>query len=249
MLDGGWRGRIAEMYYDPQHRAERVKALFGQIAPRYDLINSIQSIGLHKFWKRRVLKLANLSKNDRALDVCCGTGDIALCFARSGANVTGIDFSEPMLEIARSRGRVEKTNPPQFLAGDAQQLPFADETFDVVTCGYGLRNLEDWETGLREMHRVTRKGGKIITLDFGKPSASALRAVYYAYLRVMVPFFGLVFCGDAAAYAYILESLKHFPAQRGIFQNMKDLNMEQVRMINLVGGAMAINYGEKKSSQ
>jgi demethylmenaquinone methyltransferase/2-methoxy-6-polyprenyl-1,4-benzoquinol methylase len=294
------------MYYDPNHRAERVKQLFGRIAPRYDLINSIQSLGLHKLWKRRVLKLANVASGQRALDVCCGTGDIALGLAERGAIVTGVDFSEPMLEIARRRSRGEahletapelaagrcqnsqagtpalrgaavpaassrgvpapcslqvapsamstsahrgeKKDLPRFLAGDAQQLPFADESFDVVTCGYGLRNLEDWEKGLREMHRVARKGGKIITLDFGKPSSPIFRAVYFAYLRVMVPFFGFLFCGDSAAYAYILESLKHFPAQKGIAGSMEALGMKQVRIIELAGGAMAINHGAKKAS-
>ena len=237
------------MYYDPKNRADRVKALFGRIASRYDLINSIQSAGLHKRWKRRVLKLANVSADQSALDVCCGTGDIALGLADSGARVTGVDFSEPMLAIARQRIRPEKPGLSAFLNGDAQELPFPNETFDVVTCGYGLRNLEDWEKGLREMHRVARKGGKIITLDFGKPSEPVFRALYFAYLRVMVPFFGFVFCGDSAAYAYILQSLKNFPAQKGIAASMEALGMEQVRIIELAGGAMAINYGEKKSSK
>ena len=237
------------MYYDPGNRAVRVKELFARIAPRYDLINTVQSLGLHKFWKRRVLKLGNLAPGQSALDVCCGTGDLALAMAARGATVIGMDFSEPMLDIARRRRKGLKCNATKFVEGDALSLPFANESFDLVTCGYGLRNLEDWEQGLQEMHRVARPGGRIIVLDFGKPPSPLFRRLYFAYLRVVVPFFGFLFCGDSAAYAYILDSLKNFPAQNGIAASMRRLAMERVRIIELVGGAMAINYGEKKDSQ
>src|SRR5207247_664965 len=103
-------------------------------------------------------------------------------------------------------------NPPQFLHGDAQRIPFADATFDIVTVGYGLRNLASWETGLREMLRVAKPGGRLLVLDFGKPDNAVWRAIYFGYLRCFVPVFGKMFCGNSATHAYILESLQHYPA-------------------------------------
>lgn len=228
-------------------RAARVGELFGAIASRYDLLNDIQSAGLHRCWKRRLLRLAGLKPGDTALDVCCGTGDIAFRMAQAGAKVTGLDFSEPMLAVARRRAATSlalMTNP-DFVQGDAMALPFEDAHFRVVTVGYGLRNLADWRMGLREMVRVTRLGGRILVLDFGKPRNPVLRSLYFLYLRVMVPVFGLCFCGNAAAYAYILESLHHYPAQTGVATGMRELGLAQVAIHNLMGGMMSINVGVK----
>ena len=125
------------------------------------------------------------------------------------------------------------------------RLAFGDATFDIVTVGYGLRNLSDWETGLREMHRVARPGGRLLVLDFGKPDNALLRSLYFTYLRVVVPVFGKLFCGDSATHAYILESLQRYPAQHGVAQAMQRLGCHDVRIVNLMGGAMSINYGVK----
>ncbi|HEX9045536.1 MAG TPA: class I SAM-dependent methyltransferase, partial [Verrucomicrobiae bacterium] len=127
---------------------------------------------------------------------------------------------------------------------DAQQLPFPDKSVDIVTVGYGLRNLTSWERGLEEMNRVARPGARLIVLDFGKPPNPLWRALYFTHLQLSVPLIGLLFCGNAAAYAYILESLKHYPAQLAVAQKMRQLKLANVRVINLLGGAMAINYGE-----
>ena len=123
------------------------------------------------------------------------------------------------------------------------KLPFTDESFDLVTVGYGLRNLARWETGLTEMARVARPGGKLLVLDFGKPDSALWRAIYFGYLRLIVPVFGRLFAGQAYAYAYILESLQHYPAQRGVEAKMRALGLEQVRVINFLGGAMSLNLG------
>src|ERR1041384_1633941 len=134
-------------YVEGEQRGEKVNDLFARVAPRYDLINDLQSFGLHRAWKRRLVRMANVKPGDRALDVCCGTGDIAFALARAGAEVTAIDFREGMWEVAQQRSNPQSAiRNPQFQAGDAQRLEFPDNTFDVVTVGYGLRNLGSWET-------------------------------------------------------------------------------------------------------
>jgi demethylmenaquinone methyltransferase / 2-methoxy-6-polyprenyl-1,4-benzoquinol methylase len=256
---------MANEFFDPgDQRAAKVHDLFSRVAPRYDLINDLQSFGLHRYWKRCVIRLACPQPGQTALDVCCGTGDLALAMARHGADVTGLDFSEQMLAVAatrasrlrpqhatrntqyESRFTIHVSPPaPHFIRGDAQHLPFPDNSFDIVTVGYGLRNLASWETGLAEMARVAKAGGRLVVLDFGKPDKVLWRRLYFAYLRLFVPLLGRVFCGSAAAYAYILESLHHYPAQHGVAAKMRDLGLVNVRITSLLGGVMSINYGEK----
>ncbi len=238
---------MAKTYYEPgAERATKVNELFTRIAGRYDLINDLQSFGLHRYWKKRVVREARPRAGEKALDVCCGTGDIALGLARNRAEVTGLDFSERMLEIARERQTKGGTDfaRMRFVIGDAQNIPFPDGTFDIITIGYGLRNLASWETGLREMQRVAKPGGRLVILEFGKPENRVWRRIYETYLKLFSPALGLLFCGDPAAYSYILESLKHYPAQRIVGEKMRELGLENVRVINLLGGAMSINYGE-----
>ena len=239
-------------FYDPgEQRAAKVSQLFARIAARYDLLNDIQSLGWHRVWKRRLISLAQPRPGQKALDICCGTGDLAFALAERNVETIGLDFSKEMLEVARRRrskmhsGTQSVAVPPEFIEGDAQQLPFGDNSFDIVTVGYGLRNLANWEIGLREMHRVAKPGGRVFVLDFGKPPNSVLRTIYFGYLRTVVPVLGLVFCGDASAYAYILESLKHYPAQEGVVEGMRGLGMKDVRVVNFLGGIMSINYGLK----
>src|SRR5665213_3197153 len=152
-------------FYQPgEQRAARVEDLFATIAPRYDLINDLQSLGLHRRWKHTLVKMARVKPGEHALDVCCGTGDIALAMSAAGAEVTGFDFSEKMLAVAEIKAKQFCGKPPRFLKGDAMQLPFPNESFDVVTIGYGLRNLADWEIGLSEMWRVARPDGRLLVL-------------------------------------------------------------------------------------
>ena len=237
-------------------------ALFSRIAPRYDLLNDVQSLGLHRRWKRRVVQMARPEHGQCALDLCCGTGDLARALARCGAHVAGLDFSEQMLEMAERReSQIQRpvpggmdhalrvthhsSPPPHFVRGDAQRIPFSDNSFDIVTVGYGLRNLLNWETGLSEMQRVANPGGRLVVLDFGKPDNALWRGLYFGYLKLFVPWLGRIFCGSAGAYAYILESLKHYPAQHAVAAKMRELGLANVRVVSLLGGAMSINYGEK----
>jgi demethylmenaquinone methyltransferase/2-methoxy-6-polyprenyl-1,4-benzoquinol methylase len=243
-------------YVEGGQRGEKVNDLFAKVAPRYDLINDLQSFGLHRAWKRRVVRMAGVKPGECALDICCGTGDIAFALARANAEVTAVDFSEAMLGVARRRqGTADFASLPggaesgrsgiHFQQGDAMQLAFPDNSFDVITVGYGLRNLSSWEQGLREMHRVAKPGARLLVLDFGKPDNALLRSLYFAYLRLVVPVFGKLFCGDSATHAYILESLRHYPAQRGMAEAMQRLGCRDVCVVNLIGGAMSINFGVK----
>ncbi len=232
-------------YQSGEARADRVQDLFGEIAPRYDLINDLQSFGLHRSWKRKVVELAAVQSGMTALDVCCGSGDIAFALSARGAEVAGLDFSVPMLGVAAVK---KEGRDVSFMQGDAQQLPFPDNTFDAVTVAYGLRNLASWQRGLEEMWRVAKPGGRLLVLEFGKPPNALWRALYFGYLRGAVPIFGRLFCNNAPAYAYIYESLQHYAGQEGVRDYMGQLGCREARVINLIGGAMSINLGVKQAT-
>ena len=226
----------------PATRAARVNDLFAAVAPRYDLINDLQSFGLHRLWKRRLVRLSGVRPGARALDVCCGTGDVAFALARAGAETTGLDFSAAMLLVARQRAdRDAAGNPPRFLQGDALHLPFEDASFETVTISYGLRNLADLDGGLRELKRVLRPGGRLLILDFGKPDSTPWRWLYFQYLRWCVPILGRLFCGDADTHSYILQSLHAYPGQRAVDDRLARAGFDQRSLYQLLGGIMAIN--------
>ena len=234
---------MAEGYFtNDETRAQRVRDLFDTIAPRYDFINDLQSLWLHHRWKRRLVRLAKIKPGQRALDLCCGTGDIARTLAAQGAKVTAIDFSGPMLKIARKR---KTSTDIEYIKGDALNTNQPAEHFDAVTIAYGLRNLADFDAGLREMHRVAKPGGRLCVLDFGKPSNRLIRFGCESYLKWIVPRLGQWLCKDAPAYAYIHESLADYPAQAGITQAMENLGCKKIETHNLLLGAMAISIGIK----
>ena len=171
---------------------------------------------------------------------------MAFALAAAGARTTGVDFSAPMLAVAAARkAKVGAPARPVFLQGDALHLPFPDEHFEVVTISYGLRNLANVAAGLREMWRVLKPGGRLLVLDFGKPDNATWRMAYFAYLRFAVPVFGRLFCKNAEAYAYILESLQHYPAQRGVDEQLRTLGAADAHIVNFLGGVMSINVAEK----
>ena len=228
-----------------ERRARRVNDLFATIAPRYDLINDLQSFGLHRFWKRRLLRRAGVQPGERALDLCCGTGDIAFAMTNAGAQVIGLDFSAPMLLVAQRRQPLTHRNTLCWIRADALRVPFRDEQFDIVTISYGLRNLASWEQGLSEMRRIAKFGGRVLVLDFGQPENLVWRALYLGYLKAIVPMFGKVFFGDTDTHSYILESLKHYPGQNAVADKMRDMGFKETKALNLLGGIMSINFGRK----
>jgi demethylmenaquinone methyltransferase / 2-methoxy-6-polyprenyl-1,4-benzoquinol methylase len=241
---------VSNKYYQPgAERGARVEDLFGAIAPRYDLINDLQSLWLHRRWKKLLVAMAAVQPGEKALDLCCGTGDIAFALRAAGAEVVGLDFSRAMLAVAGKRAKdaplAGAAPAVQFMPGDALRVPFGDAAFDIVTIGYGLRNLASWEVGLEEMARVTRPGGRLLALDFGKPESELWRRLYFGWLRWMVPLFGRIFCHDSATHAYIYESLQAYPAQGGVAEKMKALGCRDIRVRNLLGGAMSIHFARK----
>jgi demethylmenaquinone methyltransferase / 2-methoxy-6-polyprenyl-1,4-benzoquinol methylase len=244
---------MANRYYTSgADRARRVEALFNQVASRYDRLNDLQSLGMHRIWKRELIRQAVGAPGCRVLDVCCGTGDLALGMERLGARVVGLDFSASMLQVAQ--GRRQRTMPDgdhsgcsdlAWVRGDALRLPFVDRSFDVVTVGYGLRNLSSFEQGLKEFWRVTRAGGRLLILDFGKPSNRVLRFGYFSYLRLVVPWFGRLGCGDADAYGYILESLHQYPEQHGLHRLLGEAGWQSAHTRSWLGGVMTLTRAIK----
>jgi demethylmenaquinone methyltransferase/2-methoxy-6-polyprenyl-1,4-benzoquinol methylase len=230
--------------YDAE-RGPKVRAMFSRLAWRYDLINDLMSLGMHRRWKRETVDLALAgSPRARVLDLCCGSGD--LCFLaedRGARSVVGVDFTLPMLAVARRRASGSPRRS-RFLQADALALPFADGSFDVVTISYGLRNIADIARALAEMRRVLAPGGRAVVLDFGKPDNAAAGALYRGLLRAMMPAIGWLFHGDPETYLYIPESLERYPAQRGVEKLMQAAGFMQVRHENRLLGTMGINVGQ-----
>jgi demethylmenaquinone methyltransferase / 2-methoxy-6-polyprenyl-1,4-benzoquinol methylase len=197
-----------------------------------------------------MIRRAELGSGDTALDVCCGTGDIAFALSRTGGRVLAIDFSAPMLaaamrKLTAHRRSREGAKRPFFVRGDALRLPARDDSVDVVTIAYGLRNLADLHLAALEFHRVTRPGGRLLILDFGKPASPLWRTLYFAYLRLVVPLFGRLFCGDADSYRYILESLKQYPAQSGLDGLLRRAGWVNPDTRNFLGGIMSLSLAHK----
>jgi demethylmenaquinone methyltransferase/2-methoxy-6-polyprenyl-1,4-benzoquinol methylase len=231
--------------YD-EHRAPRVRAMFTRLAWRYDLVNDVMSFGLHRRWKRQTVAIAFEGRpaGARLLDLCCGTGDLGfLAEETRGARVNGVDFTLPMLAVARRR-RQDSRSRASFTQGDALALPFPEARFDVITVGYGLRNIADPQAALREMRRVLAPGGRAVVLDFGKPENPVAAALYQAFLRTMMPAVGWLFHRDPQTYLYIPESLKRYPGQHGVAELMRNAGFVNVRFYNRLLGTMGINVGE-----
>jgi len=230
--------------YDSE-RAPRVREMFSRLAWRYDLVNDVMSFGLHRLWKRQTVELAlrGARRPPRVLDLCCGSGDLSfLAEDRGAGTVVGADFTLPMLAVARRR-RATESRRSTFLQADALRLPFADGTFDVITIGYGLRNVADIPAALAEMRRVLAPGGRAAVLDFGKPDHPLAALLYRAYLRTMMPAVGWIFHGDPETYLYIPESLARFPAQRGVEGLMREAGFVDAGYENRLLGTMGINVG------
>jgi demethylmenaquinone methyltransferase / 2-methoxy-6-polyprenyl-1,4-benzoquinol methylase len=201
--------------------------------------------GMHHRWRQRAADRALLREGDRALDVCCGTGDLALELARHvgpSGSVIGCDFSEPMLDIARAKSVQAGAATVRFEYADALRLPYDDRFFDAVTVGFGVRNLADLDRGLAEMARVLRPGGRLVILEITQPRRPPLSSFYSLWFDRIVPLLGAL-AGDRDAYTYLPESVRSFPSPRGLAERMDAAGLESIRVTILAGGIIAIHSG------
>jgi len=222
----------------------QVQAMFDRIAGVYDLMNSVMTAGLHHRWRARAADMAALAPGDSALDVATGTGDLAVELARRVGPeglVTGSDFSERMLELAR-----EKAPGLRFEHGNALALPYEDDTFDAATVGFGARNFSDLPQGLREMTRVVRPGGRVVVLEITTPEKPPLSWFFRAWFDRVVPLMGR-FAGDPDAYSYLPSSVRRFPNARGLGAAMAAVGLIDVRWLLTAGGIIAIHSGTVES--
>lgn len=217
--------------------------MFDRIAPRYDRLNRAMTAGLDGRWREAAAAAADLAAGDRALDCCTGTGDLALALAdrvTPRGSVVGVDFSEAMLEHARAKA-LARGVAVDFRAGDALDLPFADDTFDAATVAFGIRNVSDLDRGIAEMARVVRPGGRVVILEITTPAR--LRPFYDLWFGRVVPQLGRMLGRDAAAYAYLPASVRRFPAPRELAARMAAGGLTDVRWRGLAAGIVALHHG------
>jgi len=231
---------------DERDKARRVRGVFDSVAPRYDLMNDLMSLGLHRAWKAFTVMVANPQPGQRVLDIAGGTGDLALAFARKvGATgrVVHTDINEAMLRAGRDRLLDAGTVLPTAVC-DAEKLPFADNSFDFVTVAFGLRNMTHKEVALTEMHRVLRPGGKLLVLEFSRV-AQPLEKAYDWYSFKVLPRLGKLVAGDADSYRYLAESVRMHPGQEELRSMMKASGFGHVDYHNMTGGVVALHVGIK----
>lgn len=232
---------------DSAEFASQVRGMFDRIAGVYDLMNTVMTAGLHHRWRARAADRAELSAGDAALDVCCGTGDLAVELRRRvgpEGRVVGCDFSEPMLELARRKAERLGMAEVSFEWADALELPYEDGSFDAVTVGFGVRNLADLRRGLAEMARVLRPGGRLVILEITQPRRPPLSIFYSLWFDRIVPWLGAV-AGDRAAYTYLSQSVQRFPSPEELAALMDDAGLDRLRWTLLAGGIIAIHSGAR----
>lgn len=225
----------------PEGQRRYVRRLFATIAPRYDFITRFLSCGQDQRWKRRLLALAALTEDDRLLDLACGTGDLLFAAAPRVGRAIGLDITHRMLCLARARS----TAAP-VVAGDMLALPFPGATFSVVTVGYGLRNVPDLGRALDEIARVLAPGGRLLSLDFNRPSNPIVRAAYLTYLTVVGSALGLALHGDPDTYRYIPESIRRYLGARGVARVMAQRGFDDVQIVPVLGGLMTIHVARRR---
>ena len=220
----------AQLDKDPRD----VAAMFDEVAPRYDLTNTVLSMGQDRRWRKAVAHALDLRPGERALDLAAGTATSSAALATSGATVVGCDFSLGMLRMGRGKG-------VPLVAGDALRLPFADASFDAVTISFGLRNVQRTDEALREMLRVTRPGGRLVVCEFSHPTWRPFRTVYSEYLMRLLPAVATKVSSDPAAYVYLAESIRAWPDQAALAAVIGQAGWQRVGWRDLSGGIVALH--------
>ena len=240
--------RLSDALSTPDRKARYVARLFATIADRYDLITRLLSYGRDQHWKRRLIATAAIAPGERVLDLACGTGDLAFEAAARGARVIGLDLTPRMVQLARVRAKDDARAGMAgitFMVGDMMSLPIADASIDVITTGYGLRNVPVLDESIREIHRVLKPGGRLLSLDFNRPSSAPLRAAYLSYLTVVGSTVGWALHGDPDTYRYIPESIKRYPGAEAVVHRLRDAGFGEARWEAVLGGLMAIHVAKK----
>ncbi len=239
----------------PDGKRRYVRKLFATIADRYDFITVALSYGQDQRWKRRVIAMAEPRRGLRVLDLATGTGDLAFAAADRGAQVVGLDITYRMIELATrksqpaspelARSDGERTRELQFVVGDMLALPFPAASFDIVTTGYGLRNVPDLPQAIEEIRRVLAPGGRAVSLDFNRPASAWIRSVYLAYLTVVGAALGWALHRDPDTYRYIPASIRHYPGAAAVARMFEDRGFSRVRHYRVLGGLMAIHHATR----
>jgi ubiquinone/menaquinone biosynthesis methyltransferase len=234
--------KLRSAFTSPEHKRQYVRTLFATIADRYDFITVVLSFGRDRQWKRRLVRAAAIQRGEHVIDLACGTGDIAFEAARAGAAVVGLDITTRMVELAAQKRRpIEGRGSPSFLVGDMMALPFATASADVITTGYGLRNVPGLPHALGEIARVLKPGGRLLSLDFNRPQSVVVRTAYLAYLTIVGSVLGWLLHRDPDTYRYIPESVRRYPGARGVADLMKQNGFETVDVVPLFAGFMTLH--------
>ena len=239
--------KLDAAFDSPQSKRRYVRTLFATIADRYDLITAVLSLGQDAKWKQKLVTIAGVVAGERALDLAAGTGDIAFAVAARGAKTIGLDITHRMLQLARRRQR--NGTPAEFIAGDMISLPFRSSSFDLVTTGYGLRNVPDLAAAVTEIARVLRPGGRLVSLDFNKPENAIVRAIYLSYLTIVGSTLGWILHRDPDTYRYIPASIRRYPGARGVADVLAARGFDHVAVIPLLFGLMSIHIAERSQER
>jgi ubiquinone/menaquinone biosynthesis methyltransferase len=239
--------RLGSAFQSPDHKQRFVRTLFSTIADRYDLITVLLSFGRDRAWKRRLVKEAQIRPGEHVVDLACGTGDIAFAASPLAGRVTGLDVTFRMTQLARVKAaRHRLAVPVTFAVADMMTLPLGAATVDVVTTGYGLRNVPRLPDAVAEIARVLKPGGRLASLDFNRPKYAVVRWPYLAYLTVVGSVLGLVLHRDPDTYRYIPESVRRYPGADGIADLLRAHGFGKVRIIRVLGGFMTIHVALKQ---
>ena len=228
----------------------QTRKMFTSIAPRYDFLNRLLSVGQDKYWRQRAIDLLDPMENERILDVATGTGDMVIEVAKRNLSVRifGIDFSQRMLDLGRIKiARNDYNQAVSLQIGSGECLPFADESFDGVICAFGIRNFADVQLGLREFFRVLKPGGRIVVLEFSIPQNQFLNTVYEWYFNLILPKIGNIISGHSNAYSYLPESVANFPSQKKFIKWIEKIGFKKVSFSELTFGIVSIHRGYKVS--
>lgn len=228
-------------------KKEEVAEMFNNISGRYDLLNKILSLGIDKGWRKKAIQMLKSDKPGHVLDVATGTGEFAIAALEiNPSRVTGVDISEGMLEIGRKKIAAKRISSKiELLQADSENLPFENNTFDASTVAFGVRNFEDLDKGLQEIHRVLKPGAKIIVLEFSKPSAFPVKQLYWFYFSFVLPFVGKLVSGDKSAYSYLPQSVKAFPDGKLFLERLERAGFSENRQKHLTFGIASIYSGVK----